>query len=62
MEFKMRFDCDNAAFDDMPEMEIARILRATADKIEAGGVGYNRYQNVRDINGNIVGTYRHKEI
>lgn len=56
--FRMRFDCDNAAFeDDGIATEIGRILRDIAERIErveASGL----YQNVRDSNGNVVGTFR----
>ena len=55
--FKMRFDTENAAFDDgNRDHEVARILRNIADKIESGqATGLN--QNVFDENGNIVGTF-----
>ena len=54
---KIRFDTDNAAFDDMKEIEVARILRELAGKIESGGAS-GMFQNVHDINGNIVGTFK----
>lgn len=43
---------DNAAFEDSPETEVARILRKLADDIEARGL--DSY-TLRDINGNRVG-------
>ncbi len=46
------FDADNAAFEDMHD-ECARILRAIAEKIDRGETG----GDVRDINGNKVGTW-----
>lgn len=55
MDLRVQFNCDNAAFDDMPEFEVARILRHIENG-EATGL----YQNAIDINGNIVGTFRLK--
>lgn len=46
--------CDNAAFDDAPASEIARILRHAAKAIERG---YERGRCV-DANGNTVGSWR----
>jgi hypothetical protein len=61
--FKLSIDCGNAAFCEgdtpTPETaapEIARILRAIADRIEAGDT-FDTYRNCHDINGNIVGTF-----
>ena len=59
MDLLVHFNCDNAAFDDMPEFEVARILRHIADRIESGQAT-GLYQNAIDINGNIVGTFRLK--
>lgn len=42
----------NAAFDDSPVSEIARILRAMADRIEETGI----FPVPRDINGNRCGS------
>ena len=44
---------ENAAFDGQPELEIARILRLLADKIESTGL---EDYSLRDINGNTVGS------
>lgn len=59
MEIVIRIDCDNAAFgEDEAEksqgLEVARILNKLADEIESGGLsdGFN----LRDINGNTVGS------
>jgi hypothetical protein len=61
--FKLSIDCANAAFceDDTPTPEsaapeLARILRAIADRIESGDT-FDTFRNCRDINGNIVGTF-----
>lgn len=63
--FKLILNTDNAAFDS-PTEEIARILRALADKVESGaGVGPDHFagyfdgatESVRDINGNRCGIW-----
>jgi len=58
MEFKLRFDCNNAAFDDLPEYEIARILKSIGDHLLETGKPPEQHQNIVDVNGNIVGTFR----
>lgn len=56
--FRLRFDCDNAAFEDNGiGSEIGRILRELASRIERGEAT-GLHQNVKDQNGNIVGTFR----
>lgn len=45
---------DNAAFDDDPSIETARLLRELADSIERMGLGYHK-DRLQDINGNHVG-------
>lgn len=61
--FKLSIDCGNSAFceNDYPTQEsaapeIARILRAVADRIESGDT-FDTFRNMHDINGNIVGTF-----
>lgn len=53
--FSLVFQCDNAAFegDDM-RVEIVRILRSVAGKVEEFGPP-DLYYPVRDVNGNTVG-------
>ena len=59
MTLKIEIDLDNAAFEPDAGSEVARILRALADKVSgchltvAGGA-----INLRDINGNRVGGAR----
>lgn len=61
MVFKLHINTDNAAFDDGNKgHEVARILRELADKLESDGLQWC-YQNLKDINGNIVGGYAEKE-
>ena len=53
-------DTTNAAFEgDALRTESARILRALADRIEAGE-DFRDHATVRDVNGNRVGTVRLK--
>lgn len=67
--FTVNIKCDNAAFanddgdDTTPESaapELARILREIAQKIE-DGYDYDKFQTIRDINGNDVGRYAIKD-
>lgn len=44
-------DMDDAAMNEYPREEVARILRETAEKVQNG----NDYGYLRDINGNKVG-------
>ena len=54
MKFRLDMLCENAAFDDLPFREIARILREAADDVEAGApIG-----SLRDLNGNKVGEWK----
>jgi len=45
----------NAAFQDAPEIEIARILNLLAKEIKDGELSETYCQTLRDINGNTVG-------
>jgi uncharacterized protein YbjQ (UPF0145 family) len=59
--FRIELECDNAAFDDSPGHEIARILKRVASEILASGELYpNSAQWIRDVNGNRVGTYKYE--
>ncbi|MET3996018.1 hypothetical protein ABID65_007690 [Bradyrhizobium sp. S3.9.2] len=53
-KFKLEFTADNAAFDDQPATEIARILRKVADVVVQNG---DLDGIVVDMNGNVVGSY-----
>lgn len=56
--FTITIETGNAAFDDGNEgNEVARILRAAADKAEAGSTA----TPLRDYNGNVVGRMTVKE-
>ncbi len=54
MHAELKINMDNAAFEDDPG-ELARILRALADKAENGVSDGDEFV-ARDINGNKVGT------
>jgi len=54
--FEMNINTMNAAFDEAPEMELSRILREVASKLECG----IESQNIRDINGNTIGEFNAK--
>jgi len=54
MKLKLEVQCDNAAFGDAFEGELARILRVAADRIEQGA----DRGHLRDANGNTVGTFK----
>lgn len=60
MKFNFYAYLDNAAFENNPAFELARIMRETADKIEQSGEIPTYYQNVKDYNGNIIGRYAAK--
>jgi hypothetical protein len=49
---KIKIATDNAAFEEDPETEVARILRELASRLEAG----DHPSSIRDLNGNKVGT------
>lgn len=56
---KIEFDTINAAFEDCPPFEAARIIRETAEKIEI--MEYNGRLSdggiIRDANGNRIGQW-----
>lgn len=54
--FKLTIDTGNAAFDGLPEQEVARLLRAVAFGLEEG---YCKGP-IFDINGQPVGTFELK--
>lgn len=54
MTAKITINCDNAAFDDGPATELARILRKLIKRIEDGA----DYLPIMDVNGNKVGEFQ----
>jgi hypothetical protein len=53
MKYTIEIDTSNAAFDDAPMHEVARILRELADYLEETDNATD--QPLRDVNGNRVG-------
>lgn len=53
--FNLSLEMDNAAFDDDAALELARILRELADRIEQDGLDSGEPIRLRDVNGNTVG-------
>ena len=54
MQFRLFIDCDNAAFEDEPAHELARMLRDVAKRLESGD-GFDTWRDLRDVNGNVAG-------
>ena len=58
MRFVLTIDMDNAAFEEVPSVEVARILRDVAERIEYHpNFSPGHSQPVHDINGNLVGSF-----
>lgn len=60
MRFTLSFQMDNAAFDENPAREVARILFDAAQRIESTDKVPEYFENLRDLNGNTIGTYAAK--
>lgn len=65
MKFVLEINCDNAAFEgryqgDRPSVEVARIL-ASLTKYEGRTIRLQDNGNLRDINGNLVGSWKFTE-
>jgi len=59
MRFTVSIDCDNAAFVDDPNAEVARILRAIAQRIEVARIWTLEVSGrALDANGNAVATFQ----
>lgn len=55
MTLKITLTMDNAAFEPDPGIEVARILRALADRAEVESIEDGRRMVLRDFNGNSCG-------
>ena len=55
---KLKINSDNLAFDQAEGQEVARILRALADKLEHLDKLQECQLPLRDLNGNMVGYYQ----
>lgn len=53
--FRLEIKTDNDAFSDLPEMEVARILRDLADRLERNGMPGRTSLRLYDLCGNNVG-------
>lgn len=53
MKFVLEINCDNAAFERMPEVEVSYILNNISERVEYGEV----IGNAKDTNGNTVGKF-----
>ena len=53
MDFELKFNMDNAAFEQYPEGETERILIEIGRMVIEGSC----YGNISDINGNKIGTW-----
>lgn len=56
MKVTIKIQCDNAAFSDSPEPEVARILLELADDLAFHSLIAMDGQALHDFNGNTVGT------
>lgn len=56
MQFLLNIHCNNAAFGDWPGIEVARILREQANRVDGDTEG--THGTIRDSNGNRVGEWR----
>ncbi len=56
IQFRLQVTCDNAAFEGGMATELASILRDVASRLESGE-DCGSWVNVRDTNGNIVGSF-----
>ena len=52
IKLAININSDSSAFDDLPEIELARILRKLANEVE----NYDSISQPRDINGNKCGS------
>jgi hypothetical protein len=55
MDITIMINTDNAAFEDDPGAEVARILRNLAKEVDGITLDPGDYANLRDSNGNTVG-------
>lgn len=59
--FKLEIETGNAAFDDAPLLEVARILRKLADEAEQSDGADHGGGVIRDANGNRVGKWSFRQ-
>lgn len=56
--FTVRFDTDNAAFDECGGMEVASVLRDVADRVQSRDREPIHPTPILDVNGNRVGSFQ----
>lgn len=56
VSFSMNVDSGNDIFQSDPTTELVRILRETADKIDAGNY-FSYFGQIKDIQGNSIGQF-----
>jgi hypothetical protein len=61
MRFTLTIDCDNAAFDPDPSLEVARLLKNIVYDMDEGRGDYSGSTSIRDRNGNKVGSFEFKQ-
>lgn len=54
--FSLQFNTNNAAFEDDPAFEIARILRTVADRIDTTSINMDN-RGIYDATGNAIGWF-----
>jgi len=55
LQFRLTITCENAAFEDDPSQEIARILRLLAARMDDKTEEFDTIVTLRDVNGNECG-------
>jgi hypothetical protein len=55
LTFALTLECENAAFENDPSAEVARILRKLADTLDTDTLREGRICRLHDSNGNFVG-------
>lgn len=56
--FELKIDTDNAAFEDGYVTELERIFARVVEQLNAADYLDGKHSNIRDINGNVVGTFK----
>lgn len=59
--FTLTFNTDGAAFEEDPTIEIARLLREAAQRVDGAFFAHGNVMRLKDINGNRVGFFVHED-
>jgi len=58
MKFTLTINCDNAAFEYCPSVEVASILKHVSERVYMNpNFSAGHSQPIRDLNGNTVGSF-----